>query len=67
MAFVDGDIDNPLLEAEINDGGVRWSQYKLDGGSNYRELVFTMPNSSYSNRMMRTHWGEDANRIESLQ
>ena len=38
----------------------RWEQYKLDGGTNYRELVFKMPNSSYSNRAMRTHWGEDA-------
>lgn len=38
----------------------RWSQYKLDGGTNYRELVFKMPNSSYSNSSMRRHWGEDA-------
>ena len=38
----------------------QWEQYKLDGGSNYRELVFQMPNSSYSNRAMRVHWGEDA-------
>lgn len=38
----------------------RWSQYKLDGGTNYRELVFTLPNSSYSNRAMKAHWGQDA-------
>jgi hypothetical protein len=37
-----------------------WSDYKLDGGSNYREVIFTMPNSSYSNRAMRGHWGQDA-------
>ena len=41
-------------------GGTRWSQYKLDGGKNYREIVFTMPNSTYSNQMMRMHWGDDA-------
>ena len=41
-------------------GGTRWSEYKLDGGSNYRELVFKLPNSSYSNTAMRGHWGEDA-------
>jgi hypothetical protein len=41
----------------------RWSQYKLDGGSNYRELLFKMPNSTYSNSAMRTHWGEDAKGI----
>ena len=38
----------------------RWEQYKLDGGTNYRELVFKMPNSTYSNRAMRGHWGQDA-------
>lgn len=38
----------------------RWSQYRLDGGTNYRELVFKMPKSSYSNQAMRSHWGEDA-------
>ena len=38
----------------------RWSQYKLDGGTNYRELVFTLPNSTYTNRAMKAHWGQDA-------
>ncbi len=37
----------------------RWAQYKLDGGSNYRELVFQLPNSTYTNRAMRAHWGQD--------
>jgi len=41
----------------------RWEQYKLDGGTNYRELVFKMPNSTYSNRAMRGHWGQDAEGI----
>ena len=40
--------------------GTRWSQYRLDGGTNYRELVFKMPNATHSNRAMRVHWGEDA-------
>ena len=38
----------------------KWSDYKLDGGSNYREIVFTMLNSSYDNQPMRTHWGSNA-------
>lgn len=38
----------------------KWSQYTLGGGNNYRELVFQMANSSYSNRAMRGHWGQDA-------
>ena len=41
-------------------GKTRWSQYKLDGGGNYREIVFTMPNSSYRNQMMGVHWGDEA-------
>ena len=41
----------------------RWEQYKLDGGENYREIVFKMPDSTYSNRAMRGHWGQDAEGI----
>ena len=40
-----------------------WEQYKIDGGTNYRELVFQLPNSTYSNRAMRGHWGQDAEGI----
>lgn len=41
----------------------KWDHYKLDGGTNYRELLFTLPNSSYSNAAMETHWGYDAQGI----
>ena len=41
----------------------KWSEYKLDGGENYREIVFKIPNSTYTNESMRTHWGEDAQGI----
>ena len=51
------------LQIEEILGDTRWKQYKLDGGTNYRELVFKMPNSSYSNRAMRGHWGQDAEGI----
>ena len=55
---------NELEEAMREEYGVtsapRWSQYKLDGGDNYREIVFTMPNSTYTNRAMKGHWGSDA-------
>ena len=37
----------------------KWDDYKLDGGSNYREIVFKMPGSDYSNEAMRAHWGAD--------
>ena len=48
------------FKEKYGSGDTRWGQYTLDGGSNYRELVFTMPKSSYSNQMMRMHWGQDA-------
>ena len=51
------------FKEKYGSGDTRWDKYKLDGGKNYRELVFTMPNSSYSNRMMKTHWGEDADGV----
>lgn len=38
----------------------KWAEYKLDGGTNYRELVFQLPDSTYNNRAMRVHWGQDA-------
>lgn len=38
----------------------KWDDYKLDGGSNYRELVFKMPGPDYSNQAMKAHWGADA-------
>lgn len=59
-----GDIDS--LNAEITDIRIkhsseqkrpRWGSYKLKGGENYREIVFRMPNSNYSNDAMETHWG----------
>lgn len=54
------ELEDALREEYGSMSSPRWSQYKLDGGTNYRELVFTMPNSSYSNQMMRVHWGQDA-------
>ena len=37
----------------------KYHKYTLDGGSgNYRELLFKLPNSEYTNDAMSTHWGE---------
>ena len=71
--FLDGYVADSDEEVYLNDIELRealrgeygansapkWEQYKLDGGSNYRELVFQLPNSTYSNRAMRVHWGQD--------
>ena len=38
----------------------KWGQYKIRGGSNYRELLFKIPGSAYYNDAMDTHWdGKD--------
>lgn len=36
----------------------KWHQYTMKGGTNYREILFRMPGSEYSNDAMKTHWGE---------
>lgn len=56
--------EEEILEAARQEyDATRWDKYRLDGGENYREIVFRLPNSSYFNRMMRVHWGEDAKGI----
>ena len=37
----------------------KWSKYKLENGSNYREIIFKMPNSTYSNDAMKSHWTQE--------
>ena len=33
-----------------------WQEYSLKGGKNYREMLFRIPGSTYSNAAMYTHW-----------
>ena len=33
-----------------------WGQYRLKGGENYREMLFRIPGSNYTNEAMMTHW-----------
>ena len=54
------ELEDALREEYGSMSSPRWSQYKLDGGTNYREIVFTLPNSTYTNRAMKVHWGQDA-------
>ena len=53
------DYNNRIADVYNNDEGTRWKQYTLDGGQNYRELLYTMPDSDYSNQSMSTHWGRE--------
>ena len=54
------DLEKEMRYIHGSDNAPRHSQYKLEGGTNYRELVFKMPNSTYSNNAMRGHWGQEA-------
>ena len=69
---VKGDIDDMLEDGEIDqaaydeilqaanniakNAGLRWEEYTLDGGDNYREILFQLPDSNYINPSMRIHW-----------
>ena len=33
-----------------------WGKYTLKGGRNYREVLFRIPGSTYTNEAMMTHW-----------
>lgn len=46
------------IQAEFSEKEPRWEEYKTPGGENYRELLYKMPGSEYSNRAMRVHWGD---------
>ena len=35
-----------------------WREYSLKGGKNYREMLFRIPGSAYTNEAMMTHWKE---------
>lgn len=51
------------FKEKYGSGDTRWQKYTLNGGTNYRELVFKMPNSTFTNQAMRAHWGQDAEGI----
>lgn len=36
----------------------KWGQYRIEGGKNYREVLFRIPDSTYSNSAMYAHWEE---------
>lgn len=44
------------IKAESNKDDSNWKDYKLKGGSDYRELIFKLPNATYTNSAMQTHW-----------
>lgn len=58
------DVQDRMVELADSFGiPSKWDEYTFNGRTNYRELVFTMPNSTYSNDAMKAHWGNDAEGI----
>ena len=53
-------IDAIADEAKAKHGSARWKEYTLEGGENYREYLFKMPDSGYSNRAMKAHWDNNS-------
>lgn len=52
-------VDKIKKAYKINGSGTYFDYYTLENGSNYRELLFKLPNSEYTNRAMNMHWGEN--------
>lgn len=58
------DVQDRMVELADSFGiPTKWDEYVLKGGSNYREITFKMPNSTYTNQAMQAHWGKDAEGI----
>lgn len=53
--YIDQLRDQETLSDNANNK-TRWERYRLPGGSNYRELLFKMPGSRYTNEAMQNHW-----------
>lgn len=50
--------DVELLYVVTNTGdNTRWGEYATEGGENYREFLYVLPGSTYSNGAMSAHWG----------
>lgn len=64
LGFVAGSMLQ-IEETELHIGETKWHDgyLKLPNGENYREFVFKIPNSTYTNYAMRGHWGDNAEGI----
>lgn len=53
-----GDNDEKIYTYNPEKLSTRWGQFKTPGGENYREILYKIPGSDYSNDSMNRHWGE---------
>lgn len=50
-----------LVPKEVDtEGDTNWSEYKIEGGENYREILFKLPELDYTNTSSRIHWKHEA-------
>lgn len=54
---IDDDVDYETELAELDtEGETQWKRFSTPGGENYRELIYRLPDSDYTNDAMETHW-----------
>ena len=51
-------LDETINTNNMHHQSTKWNDYKTPGGKNYREILYKIPGSEYSNTAMNTHWGE---------
>ena len=49
-------IESLAANAKSENKTAKWSEYTIPGGENYREILFRMPESNFSNHAMQSHW-----------
>jgi hypothetical protein len=49
-------IESIAANAKSENKTAKWSEYTIPGGENYREILFRMPESNFSNHAMQSHW-----------
>ena len=65
----EGEIDKKTYDKlhkyakELDSNETKWSEYTIPGGTNYREILYKIPESEYTNAAMQTHWGDDGSGI----
>lgn len=48
-----------VSEVEAEGDDTKWDEYVTGEGANYREILWKMPGSDFSNQAMQVHWGND--------
>ena len=52
-------MDNGIMDWLAGSSPTKWGSYRLNGGENYREYEYILPDSNYTNDAMSVHWSGD--------